>query len=314
MNRTVRTTLLPALLSLLLALAAAQPGPNNNEQYQYARFSPSMAIIIVVLIAALFFMGFFSIYVRHCSDSSSSGGPAGSIRRALSRRAAAARGLDPSVLETFPTFTYAEVRHHKAGKDALECAVCLNEFQPEENLRLIPKCDHVFHPECIDAWLNSHVDDEPDRPGRSSSIARAKSVFGFGKFRSHSTGHSLPAAVVQPGENLERFTLRLPEEVRREVMDRAGLNRTGSCAVPGLPRGGRSYRRIEREGKSDRWLFFSRGMSMKLPKVVAESGEGSSGGGGNRAPVKMPSFRCLEPKAADEAGLFAAEADARSPV
>ncbi|CAA0817870.1 E3 ubiquitin-protein ligase ATL31 [Striga hermonthica] len=286
MNRTVRTALLSALLSLLLAIAAAQPGQNNNEQYQYARFSPSMAIIIVVLIAALFFMGFFSIYVRNCSDSSSTRGPAGSIRRALSRRAAAARGLDPSVLETFPTFTYAEVRHHKIGKDALECAVCLNEFQPEETLRLIPKCDHVFHPE----------------------------------FRSHSTGHSLPAAVVQPGENLERFTLRLPEQVRKEVMDRAELNRTGSCAVPGLPRGGssrsnrgRSYRRIEREGKSDRWLFFSRGMSMKLPKVVAESGEGS-GGGGSRAPVKMPSFRCLEPKAVDEAGLFSAEADAKSPV
>ncbi|KAI7981957.1 RING-H2 finger protein ATL11 [Camellia lanceoleosa] len=52
---------------------------------------------------------------------------------------------------------YLVVTGLKIGKGALECAVCLNEFKDIENLRLIPKCDHVFHPECIDAWLNSHV-------------------------------------------------------------------------------------------------------------------------------------------------------------
>ena len=35
--------------------------------------------------------------------------------------------------------------------------MCLNEFEDDERLRLIPKCDHVFHPECIDAWLASHT-------------------------------------------------------------------------------------------------------------------------------------------------------------
>ncbi|GAU21427.1 hypothetical protein TSUD_32580 [Trifolium subterraneum] len=46
---------------------------------------------------------------------------------------------------------------HKIGKGAVECAVCLNEFQETEKLRLISKCDHVFHPECIDEWLGSHT-------------------------------------------------------------------------------------------------------------------------------------------------------------
>ncbi|XP_057763704.1 E3 ubiquitin-protein ligase ATL6-like [Salvia miltiorrhiza] len=350
----LRLILLLQSLILLLSSAGAQPPPgsSNENQLNYAKFSPSMAIIIVVLIAALFFMGFFSIYIRHCTES---GGSAASVRRALSmrgRRAAAARGLDSAVIETFPTFTYAEVKDHKIGKSALECAVCLNEFEDHETLRLIPKCDHVFHPECVDVWLESHttcpvcranlvpqagdepvqpsepppaaadnqscdsrtgeiavqIDDNqrnepdrtpgfdfPNRPPRSWSV-RTSTVVSLEKFRSHSTGHSL----VRPGENLERFTLRLPNVVRKEMMDRAVLNRTGSCAAT-LPRE-RSSRRGLRTGEgSSRWGFFSRGLSVKSTKVVAEAGETSGSSG---PPMKLPSFKCLEPKTDDETGLM----------
>ena len=55
---------------VMIKWAAAQPSPNP---YQYTKFNPSTAIIAVVLSAALFFMGFFSIYIRHCSQ-----GPANS--------------------------------------------------------------------------------------------------------------------------------------------------------------------------------------------------------------------------------------------
>ncbi|XP_031103912.1 E3 ubiquitin-protein ligase ATL31 [Ipomoea triloba] len=390
------------LLSPVVPRAAAQQPPTDDSTY-YRNFSPSMAVIIVVLVAALFFMGFFSIYIRHCNESSAGN----SVRQALSmRRRAAARGLDASVIETFPTFSYAEVKDQRIGKGALECAVCLNEFEDDETLRLIPKCDHVFHPECIDAWLEAHVtcpvcranlapqqgdepvqtpevptqdqqqedgngngndqpqneeisvhvvsDQEqrqqdgegnavraksvkrnlsfnvPNRPPRSFSIKRPKM---FSKFRSHSTGHSL----VLPGENLDRYTLKLPEDVRKEMMNRALLNRARSMAVhlprdassrrgyrtgggEGSSRGGRSYRRMDRldgEGRSDRWLFsiappfFSRWPSMKSPKVVADNGEASTSTGGKTA-VRMPSFKCLEPKG-DEPELIPSSS-ARPPV
>ncbi|CAI0391952.1 unnamed protein product [Linum tenue] len=52
---------------------------------------------------------------------------------------------------------YSAVKGLKIGKAAPECAVCLSEFHDGETLRFIPKCDHVFHPECIDAWLESHA-------------------------------------------------------------------------------------------------------------------------------------------------------------
>ncbi|XP_062019676.1 E3 ubiquitin-protein ligase RING1-like [Rosa rugosa] len=41
--------------------------------------------------------------------------------------------------------------------EGTECAVCLSEFQEDETLRLLPKCDHAFHIPCIDTWLTSHT-------------------------------------------------------------------------------------------------------------------------------------------------------------
>lgn len=402
----------------LIPRAVAQP-PTTGNEFQYAKLSPPLAIIIIVLIAALFFMAAFSIYIRHCTQASAM---SGSVRRALSlrRRAAAARGLDASVIETFPTFTYAEVKDHQIGKGALECAVCLNEFEDDETLRLIPKCDHVFHPECIDAWLQAHdtcpvcradLNPQPDEPpvqvpqfirdeprteqqeqndevsirivsdeeqrqqeeegsvrptvkrnlsfnvpnripkqeegGSVKSGVKRTLSFNvpinpprsistrpriFSKFRSHSTGHSL----VLPGENLDRYTLRLPEGIRKEVMNRALLNRAKSFgtlqrdpssrkvyrtgAGDGSSRGGRSSKRLEwsePEAKSDRWVFtmappfFSRVSSMKSPRVGAEASEGSTSGS-TKTVVKLPSFKCLEPKG-DEASLVSADST-RPPV
>lgn len=338
------------VLSPVIPYVGAQPpGSSQPEPLGYNKLSPSMAIIIVVLIAAVFFIGFFSIYIRHCSDSqNASVGAVGGPGTGRSRRAA--RGLDAAVIETFPTLEYSAVKGLKIGKSALECAVCLCEFEDDETLRLIPKCDHVFHPECIDTWLESHTTcpvcranlapgpDESlhlhelptstsdieaqndavatesvgeDRTGedqlppstpapeldnktlnrnrtRGSRSSRIRRFFP----RSHSTGHSL----IQPGENTERFTLRLPDEVRKEIMNRQ-LQRATSLLV--LPRetssrrgyragvgvgdgssrgGGRFSRRLDRLTKSDRWVFsmgfFSRMSSMKSPKVAANNGDG----------------------------------------
>ncbi|KAL5566127.1 hypothetical protein UlMin_029291 [Ulmus minor] len=342
-NHGVSTFFLLLLLSPAIQFAGAQtPNDGRTEPYGYNRFSPSMAIIIVVLIAALFFMGFFSIYIRHCNEAQYGSGVGATGGAGTGRSRRAGRGLDSSVLETFPTMQYSEVKGLKIGKDALECAVCLNEFEDDETLRLIPKCDHVFHPECIDTWLESHTtcpvcranlaepnestpETEPateldieaqnvvaaelpdgDRTGeeqlqapevpktlyrnrtRGSRSSRIRRLFP----RSHSTGHS----VIQPGENTDRFTLRLPAEVRKQILNRE-LQRATSLLV--LPREGssrRGYRgggdgssrgkstrrfdRFDRLTKSDRWVlpFFSRmsSMNLKSPKVASNDGEGTS--------------------------------------
>ncbi|XP_075523293.1 RING-H2 finger protein ATL60-like [Primulina tabacum] len=66
--------------------------------------------------------------------------------------AALRRGLDPSLLKTIPITLFDP----KEFKDGLECSVCLCEVAEGEKSRLLPKCNHGFHVECIDMWFQSH--------------------------------------------------------------------------------------------------------------------------------------------------------------
>ncbi|EFJ26815.1 hypothetical protein SELMODRAFT_39284, partial [Selaginella moellendorffii] len=34
------------------------------------------------------------------------------------------------------------------------CAICLGEL--DDRVRVLPKCSHAFHAECVDMWLFSH--------------------------------------------------------------------------------------------------------------------------------------------------------------
>ncbi|KAK4368759.1 hypothetical protein RND71_012551 [Anisodus tanguticus] len=66
------------------------------------------------------------------------------------------QGLDPSIIKSFPTFTYSSVKDYRKEKYGLECAICLVEFEDDSLLRLITSCNHVYHQDCIDLWLESH--------------------------------------------------------------------------------------------------------------------------------------------------------------
>ncbi|KAG5529536.1 hypothetical protein RHGRI_030064 [Rhododendron griersonianum] len=352
-SRSITATSPVVLLSLLLSAAAAAPtaaaqmstDSSSLSDSSYSNVNPSMAVLILVLFLAFFIMGFLSFYIRYCNPENS--GDSGLATAGRQRRVKP--GLDQEVIDSFPIFQYSDVKDLKfrKGGATLECAVCIAEFENDDALRLLPKCDHVFHPECIDAWLASHstcpvcranlapsqeelgkatestqssdsdgaqnqnqdeaqiaVDAEEggNREAQASEIPKRKIP------RSHSTGHSL----YQPGENLDRYTLRLPVELRREMMSRrsgGSLKRTISCVVI-LPtsegssrRGGGGGEVSSSRGRSDRWVFsmtppfLSRARFVASPKVGFE-GDSTAVVGSNRsflANVRAP-FDCIARK------------------
>ncbi|KAL9684459.1 hypothetical protein QQ045_021897 [Rhodiola kirilowii] len=53
--------------------------------------------------------------------------------------------------------TVQKYRKGEALFREMECAVCLNEFQDGEALRILPNCKHAFHMCCVDVWLGSNI-------------------------------------------------------------------------------------------------------------------------------------------------------------
>ncbi|XP_043714836.1 RING-H2 finger protein ATL32-like [Telopea speciosissima] len=316
----------------------SDPSATNN-----LTFSVNIGLVFIFGSFVILFFISFCVYKGSQTESDQSIRGNGVDGR-ISRRGN--RGLDPAVIETFPIFAYSHVKDHKLGNGALECAVCLNEFVDEDTIRLLPQCDHVFHPDCIDAWLSKRttcpvcranlvpvsgetpetmvpvqyiegddsdgeiptsepveaeneqvsinvLSEEPqvvavapevitdtliqNRPARSTKPSYV------GRFpRSNSTGHSL----VQPGENVERFTLRLPDDMRKQIMNMRQVNRTRSMvAFPvlvspgkgsrttgeGSSRGGKSMGE-KPEGRvfSMTLPFFMKATSPRSPKMTAE--------------------------------------------
>ncbi|MFQ6657950.1 hypothetical protein Gotur_027425 [Gossypium turneri] len=64
------------------------------------------------------------------------------------------KGVERKALNSFPTIKYAT--ELKLTSLDTACAICLSEFAAEERLRILPKCNHGFHTQCIDTWLRSH--------------------------------------------------------------------------------------------------------------------------------------------------------------
>ncbi|KAI3412843.1 RING-type domain-containing protein [Psidium guajava] len=63
-------------------------------------------------------------------------------------------GLDRTIIREIPAFPFRRVETTR--RSFCGCTVCLNEFQEQDLLRVLPNCSHAFHSDCIDMWLQSN--------------------------------------------------------------------------------------------------------------------------------------------------------------
>ncbi|GMI92229.1 Arabidopsis Toxicos en Levadura 57 [Hibiscus trionum] len=162
------TTSFPPLHLPSTTNATSSPPSSSKSppQYYSPPFDSSTALTVVVLLIAISLMGFFSIYIRRFSEDPTAhlsrrtryrgggGGPLNSFPfpSGLRRASGPHKGLDPTTIRSLPVYSY-----RGNAKYQIDCPICLSEFEENQCLKTIPHCKHVFHVQCIDTWLSSHV-------------------------------------------------------------------------------------------------------------------------------------------------------------
>uniref|UniRef100_A0ACD6A3X5 Uncharacterized protein n=1 Tax=Avena sativa TaxID=4498 RepID=A0ACD6A3X5_AVESA len=206
------------LLLLLLVVVSAmaevqgQPatadGPAADEAPSRVSFRPSVPIAVGIFTMVFVLTFLMLMYVKFCHQSSLPPLLPAANRQDRATTAVDAHGdeaepnggVGKAVIESLPFFRFAALRGARQG---LECAVCLAQFADADMLRLLPRCRHAFHLDCVDRWLRSRASCPLCRANVHSDDAQLKYDSASARFVFGAAGDDDPAAVGSSGSGCD---------------------------------------------------------------------------------------------------------------
>ncbi|XP_065853222.1 RING-H2 finger protein ATL51-like [Euphorbia lathyris] len=131
---------------------------DDTDSSSATDFSPLIIAVIGILASAFILVSYYTIISKYCRRRSTTSPENTSGWNNESWQGASAvvgGGLDESIIKSISIWRYK--KSDGSSVEGNDCSVCLTEFQENESLRLLPKCNHAFHVPCIDTWLKSNA-------------------------------------------------------------------------------------------------------------------------------------------------------------
>lgn len=124
-----------------------------------------LVIIAIVIISIILFISFLLCnFLRQCSTQMVSINETAGGRRSMSGVAVVetggnSKGLDEATINSLPIFLHSSNSEAAAQgfQEYDECSICLCCFEENEIVKVIPKCLHLYHSQCVDKWLQNHA-------------------------------------------------------------------------------------------------------------------------------------------------------------
>ncbi|KAK3034301.1 hypothetical protein RJ639_034105 [Escallonia herrerae] len=254
------------------------PPPRPQENDSGTNFSPLIIAVIGILASAFLLVSYYTIISKYCRRRSQNNAVAhidlNHSEITHDQLQVGSTGLDEALIKSITVCKYKKGDGLVEGTD---CAVCLSEFEENESLRLLPKCNHAFHLPCIDKWLRSHS---------NCPLCRSTVVLPSPDLQ-NSTSFNISALEVQTRndlvlvvDNRARFH---HEEVAISVVSDVTMPKNGEIGQEGVQQ---SYRRSMSLGS------FSRQRNLLISDVLRiEEGDEDSQVGNLRIPSGIGSSK-----------------------
>ncbi|CAL9230670.1 unnamed protein product [Arabidopsis halleri] len=132
---------------------------DDSSSSSSSSFSPLLIALIGILTSAFILVSYYTLISKYChrhhqtSSSETLNHNSDGFFSSTQRTSATGDGLNDSMIKSITVYKFKKGDGFVDGSD---CSVCLSEFEENESLRLLPKCNHAFHLPCIDTWLKSH--------------------------------------------------------------------------------------------------------------------------------------------------------------
>ncbi|KAL4307334.1 hypothetical protein HN51_041676 [Arachis hypogaea] len=134
-------------------------GSDDDDSSSGFQFSPLIVAVIGILASTFILVTYYTVISRFCRNRGRVNDQANhsnddTVNNNEPSQVAATSGMDEAQIKSITVCKYIKNGGLVEGSD---CSVCLSEFQENESLRLLPKCNHAFHLPCIDTWLKSQA-------------------------------------------------------------------------------------------------------------------------------------------------------------
>ena len=168
--------------------AASAYSPAGSDVVSSSSYFNTALFVAVIVVVALFVLAtVYKVFVNQSQPPRPNQNVLLTAQPSTTQ-SASGQGVGKEALKALPIAHVSQLLSSvKSAERLRECAVCLAEYQEEEELKVLPACRHWFHAACIDTWLKKHT---------TCPVCRAdiKAALGGGSGEKEGSGEVVTAA------------------------------------------------------------------------------------------------------------------------